>query len=623
MSSVPPIPSVGAIDEVQTSFSIARSYGSQAFSTAFSLIDQLASYEPQTIGFDTSFTVPSGILTGFDRPVSPDSPDIPEFDIDVPAAPVFNAIDIPTFLSVPDFDGEPPTLDFSGRPAPFAKTPPVVPEIFDVTIPDAPEISLPSLPTLEELNLPEPPTLADPQFTAVRPEFTADVPDGDFEYEYSAYSSDLLAYVQQEVERMLQGGTGLPPAIEQAIFDRTVDRQDESAMQAIDEAMTEYSSRGFSMPSGLLNKRVETVRQEAQRQRSATNREVHINATQVEIENLRFSITQGIACENLTISLHQQAEELKLRTAEAARNLLLAVFNARVEVFNAEVNAFRVDAEVFRELIRAELAKVEVYRAQIDAERAKSEINQQRIDTYVAQLQGLNTLVAIYTSQVDAARAIAATNEAILRGYASEVSAFGAEVDAKRAEFQAWATQIQGELGKVEAYRAETQAFSARAQAVSVGNEALAIAPRLQLQQQTVEAEQYRAQISGVQAQIQAEAERARAISTVFGAKASIFAAEGSMRASEADANTRQFLALLESSRRESEAALAEAQLNVQQIISVGNQIVEALRGASQAASQLASASFSAVSASATISEQGTASNSWQQSYSVSSAPGS
>lgn len=614
----PPITSVGANDAVSSAFSLARNFGNQSFATAFSLINQLSTFQPEGVAFDTSFTVPSALLTGLDRPEVPGMPGEFQFGVTVPDAPTFDPISIPEAGEIPELDATKPILDFSGRPAPFAKLPPTVPQLIDITIPDSPEVSLPEIPTFEELNLPEPPALVNPEFTSELPVFDVEPPDiAEFDHTYTPYSEVILDEVRAEISRMLEQGSGLPPAIEQLLFERGMDREDQNVNQALDEVDNNFAGRGFTLPSGVQLKLSERVMQQVRANKSGVNRDLTINAYSVIVENLRFAVEQGIAAETLMSNNHFQAETLKLQIATYVRDLAISLYRARIEVYNAEVAAFRADAEVFAELIRAELAKVEVFRAQIDAERLRGEINQQRVELYQAQLQAVNTIIAIYNGEMEGARVKAQVNESIIRGFASEIDAYSAEVQAKESEFRAWGEQIRGEATKMDAYRTEVQAFVSRVQAYSAGEEAKAIAPRLQLEQQRVEADQFRAVIDGIQAQIAAEQARAQAIASIYGSRASIFASEGQIRAAEADANTRQFQALLEQSRLQSEASLKEAELNVQQVIALGNQMVEALRGAAQAASQLASASFSAVNASATISESGSASNSWGQAYNV------
>jgi len=610
-----PLATVAAIDEVSSQFNLAKSFGSQAFNQAQALIGNLINFNPQDLGFDVSFTVPDSLLTGFTRPEAPAAPDVPDFDVEVPDPPAFSSISIPTFGNPPEFTGEKPFLDFSGKPQPFAKTPPTIPELFPVSIPESPDLPFPELPELEDLNLPAPPDITEFTFDSEAPVFDTPIPDMGLNYTFTEYSPELMSGVQREVARMLDnGGLGLPPAIEQMIFDRARDREDKAAMQALDEVDTEFASRGFSLPSGIQAKRRSEVQQRNQENRSRLNADVAINNAEVHIDTLRFAIQQGIAAENLTSQIHFEAEGLKLQAASTTAELALQVFSAAVQVYNAQVQAYQVDAQVFRELIEAELTKVERFRAQLEAERLKGELNQQKIELYIARLQGLNTLVAIYSSEVDAAGAIAQTNNATIQGFAAEIDAFRSEVQAKQAEFGAWSESIRGELGKVDAFRAEAQAFSARTQAFAAGNEAKSIAPRLQLEQQALQADQYRSQIAGVRENINALATKSEAITRIFSGEAAIYEAEGRISAAEAESNTRQFLAKVEEAQIISQTALAEAELRIQKLTNEDNQVIEALRGATQAASQLAAASLSAIQVSAQISGRGSDSNSWNYS---------
>lgn len=611
----PPITSVGASDQVGKSFANAEKKGSEAYAVALSMIEELRSFEIGPVNFDTSFTVSSAMLDGFQAPSIPDRPNLSDaFDFDVPDDPGFTDVSVPSFGSAPTFNKEAPTLSFSGKPAPFSgQVPDDAPELFPLTLPDSPDIEFPELPTFESLNLPAPPDITEHTFNETRPIFNEEVPDADkeFDYAFTEYSSALLDQTRDEVSRMLQGGTGLPPAIEQMIFDRSRGREDSTAEKAVMEAMDEYGARGFSLPSGIMDARVREARQRNQEQSNALNRELTIQVHQAEIENLRFAVQQGIALENILTQLHIQSEQIQLQAAQTVVQLALDVFRARVEVYNAEVQAYRADAEVFAQLIRAEISKVEVYRAQLEGERVKGELNQQKLDLYRSRLESLNTLVAVYTSEVNAANTVAQTNETLIRGYASRIDAFRSEVQAKESEFNAWSASIQGELGKIQGYEAETRAFSARTSAYEAGVRAESMEPQIKIERERLKAQQFQARIEGARAEIAAESERVRSLASLYNADASIYAASGQVAASEADANTRQFQAKLQERIATSEQALKNAELEINQLVSLTQQVVQSKQGASQAASQLAAASWSAINASASISERGSATNSW------------
>lgn len=607
-----------ASDQVNEAFNDAERVGGLAFNEALGLISDLKDIVITPISFDVSFTTPIDLITGFQRPEMPTRPDPSAFIIDteIPDVPPLSPITIPNVGDPPTFEGEAPSLDFSGQPSPFSgQVPDNPPALFPIPMPDDLELKFPPLPTFEELDIPGPPDIIEHTFDSTKPTFTTPVPDVDVNVDPINYSSELLDSVRAEVSRMLKGGTGLPPAIEQMLFDRSRSREDGLANRAVQEVMDEFAARGFTLPSGVMDSRIREVRQRNQEQSSSLNRELTIQAAQLEIENLRFSIEQGVALENVLISLAIEEAQFKFAVRRTVAELALQVYSAQVEVFNAEVAAYRVDAEVFAELIRAEIAKVEVYRAQLEGERVKGEVNQQQLDLYIGRLEGLNTLVAVYAAEIEAANTVAATNETMIRGYAARVDAFRSEVEAKEAEFAAWATKIQGELGKVQGFEAETRAFAARASAYESGVRGASLVSDVELNQQRLEVDAFRAQIEAVRSDILAQSERIQATSSLYSSEASVFSSQGQIASAEAETNTRQFVALLEESKIKSEQALQAAELQVNQLVAITDQIVTSKTGAAQAASQLAAASWSAVNASASVSAGANTSNSWSTSW--------
>lgn len=136
----------------------------------------------------------------------------------------------------------------------------------------------------------------------------------------NAYSGDL-ASLKQQMDNMLEdfldkyfpdytaklktisdwldntiknGGTGIPPAIEQAIFDRAKGRGDALAIQAEDSAFRAYAQRGYPLPPGILTEKIDAIHQENQNELNRTNREIMIKQAELEVEQIRFAIDQGV-----------------------------------------------------------------------------------------------------------------------------------------------------------------------------------------------------------------------------------------------------------------------------------------------------------------------------------------
>lgn len=583
------------------------------FAVGLGIANRLSQFEIDPVNYDTSFQVVDGVLQGFQAPPRPDSPDF-DFEVEIPEALAINTIAIPDFGDAPSFDVDRPTLDFGSQPDPLNVTPPPDPPTFiEPSIPDEPVITLPDPPSLLALDLPEPPDLIEIEFEGQRPDLDLPEPDSAINFVEEDYTGTLLPKLTTEIQRMLDTGSGMPAHVEQLLVDRGRERISSEATRSIQQATEEWSARGFTLPPGSLTSRLNQIRQDAQNQANAFSRDVFIQRRQEELENFRFAIAQGIALENILVQIHLAAQERAFRLALETANLEFRLLEARVAIFNAQLAAYQTDAEVFRQRLQAELVKLEQFRAEIQAEALKEEINQTRVARYNAQIQAVREIVNVYRSRVEAVRALADVNNARANAYASQVNGYRALIEAKTEEYNAWRTRIQGELGKVAAYEAETRAYVARVQGYEAGVRGKAVGPQIEAQVEDTRIRQYIARLDAVQTEISAEQARLQARASAFSSQASMYAAAGQIAASSADANTRQFLALVEQNRTKAEQALASAQLDVEQVLRSGTIISGALDSAGRIASQIGAGAAAAVNLGARIS----GSESWN--YNISS----
>lgn len=90
------------------------------------------------------------------------------------------------------------------------------------------------------------------------------------------------------------GGTGMKPNVENAIWQRGRDREIIDSRRVIDEAVSGIAARGWSLPGGVLLDAVQRAKQAAADKASTINRDVMIKQADIEIENIRFAIGEGI-----------------------------------------------------------------------------------------------------------------------------------------------------------------------------------------------------------------------------------------------------------------------------------------------------------------------------------------
>lgn len=298
-----------------------------------------------------------------------------------PQRPQFMDVDsalgnLPQFPDVPVFGGMyiPPVPTMGQHAAPSR------PQVDDVTLPDEPTLDMPTMGQLKEITIPDAPQLAIKDFNAVAP--VADalvVPEVLLNWREPEYKSEVLPELVEWVKRYMQGGTGLPAPVEDALFGRARDRLSAETNVAVQEAVESWAARGFTMPPGMLAAQADAIRAKAQLQAAELNRDIMVEAAKWEIENIRFAVQQGMALEQL---LQNMFENMAKRLFEAARfqaQAQIDVFNARVSLFNAQLQAYNTAAQVYKTKVEATLSRVQLFKAQVDAAIAQGQLNEQAV----------------------------------------------------------------------------------------------------------------------------------------------------------------------------------------------------------------------------------------------------
>ena len=342
------------------------------------------------------------------------------------------------------------------------------PSIRTVTMPDALSVTMPDAPTDADfyaIEIPEFAGMEVIEFEGERAVVDFDVPTENFAFTETAYSSALLTAVQARISTMLLGGTGLPAAIEQALFDRARSREDATALRAVQEVSEEFANRGWSEPPGMAAKRLREVRQNNQNQANTLSRDILIKATDVEIENLRFSVAQGIALEQVLIGAHLAVEQRRFEVARFAFEAVISIFNARVALHNAAVRGYEADAQVYRERVQAEIAKVQAFKAEVEAQAVLGEMNKTLAEVYESRVRGVRALIESYQAQIQAALAPLEISKVELEAHRLKVQVYAETVKAWATEWEGYNSRVRAELGNAEAAKISTDLFAAKVSA--------------------------------------------------------------------------------------------------------------------------------------------------------------
>ena len=443
------------LDSYERSVALADSAMSKLASFQKAFTDSI--YEPPTV------SVRWETLAAPNLPPVPALPNVPEVNFTMPTGEPLGLVDaeLPN-MEIDNFSFRPPEMNFGEAPELNIGTVPILPTIRDVAVPDAPVVDLPSTPefltltthTFGGVNLRESwlDKLDDiPELNILEPT--------PFSYQRGpAYASELLDALKATINARLRGGTGLNPSVEQSLWDRARDRETQLALARESEVLRGAEALGFPMPPGVIAGQLADARREYFDKLSGLSRDISIKQAELEQENLRDAIAQGVQLES---QLLDNAYKLEMLAFEAAKEFAansIAAINAGLERYKALLEGYRAYAGAYDTLVRAEMSKVEVFKALLSAEQVKADINKSLVERFKAEIDGRMAAVEIYRTRVSAAQTLVQLEQARMQTAGEQVRAFVATVNAETAKVDLYKARVNAEASKQDGYRSLVQA---------------------------------------------------------------------------------------------------------------------------------------------------------------------
>ena len=465
-------------------------------------------------------------------------PDVPPAEPVAPLTPL-------RLEALPPNMAQKPTLYQPNKPSPIGRVPGKPPIKTDFDFPDPPaELSrqLPAAPTFISRAEPTAPQILLPSFEAERPLHTADAPTDAAGQMQASYIGTLLssranadAYVsawidrenpahraqlaklEAELERSLQGGTGIKAEVQNAIIDRAREKQSRDADATRLAAYSEAASRGFTLPSGALMSAVARARQEASNNVSKAITDLAVAQMEMEQRNLQFAVTTSAnlrqAMVSASLNYMGQIVSLNGQAMDYAKSVfanVVELYNASVRVFSARVDAYRTYASIYESQIKAAMAKLEVYQAEIDALKALTDVDQSKINLYKIQVDAITSVIAMYRAQIEAVQGRASLEKIKLEVFQIEVQAYGVQAQAKNSEWNGYTAELSGEEIKQKSYATELAAYNSELDAYKTRLSALVAENDAAAKNHQAKADNYRNSVAGYTAKV--EAAKAKAL---------------------------------------------------------------------------------------------------------------
>ncbi len=610
-------PNSGAYSLVGDAHTKFTNKGDELYKLVVEGLNEVDSIGITPVEFNISFDF-EGQLTPFSRPLAPNL-DADAFQMRMPAEvaapPSFTAAPVDG-APAPEITAEAPTLAFGVKPIrPNIQEPRMPDDPEALEMPVAPATSLPDLPTFEQLNLPTLPAIELPSFTGQLPELVEPPFDDNWTFQPQAYVSRLKDLLYGSIEGMLQGKPALPEAIEAAIFQKGRSRQEIETAREVEQALTEFGSRGWNTPNGVLQAQVRDIRQRGQDRIAEFNRDAVIKQYEESLQNLRLALAQGAALDGVYINLHVEEQRFALEAARFAREATMAVLQYRLSVFQTRMQGYQIEAQVMRDRIQAELAKIEIFKAQLDGERLRGEVNEQRVRLYAEQIRAVGLMADFYRTQVEAVKAKADVQRLVFDRYKTAVDGFDSRWRAYVSEWQGYTASVEGEGKRADLYRTLVDAQSKRVDAWSTTENLKIERERLRTQQFGQELSSWQALITKRENELSAERSRLAAVSSLVDAQARLYSASASVEQAASAASDRSFELGLSRSRARMEAGSKNAELMLQRAKFLTDQLLSINDTKLKVGAQLTAASWSAVNYSAGVSASVGQSSSCSQNF--------
>jgi hypothetical protein len=364
--------------------------------------------------------------------------------------------------------------------------------------------------------------------------------DSFLDREFPEFRSAMAA-IESRLDTYLQGGTALTPEVENAIYNRTLDKNDIDARRASADAWSKAAKAGWSMPTALLLAQQSDIDKARRDNNARAATEIAIKQAELEQANLQFAVTQSINLRKVAVdaamAYYSGLVQINGQALEYARSIVDAIVKAYdIAVKEAEVKArlYEADARVYDSQLKGAIAIIEVYESQIRGELAKVEVNKAEVDVYRAQLDAVKTEAEVYKIQVEAAEAQIDIEKAKVDLYKAKVDAFVAQVNGFSAQWNGYAAAVSGERAKIEAAGEQVKAYAARVQAYEAEVRAKSTEIEARLAVNTQRLNSYKAHVEAYSALVSAEARGVEAEVGSFQSSVQAYKAQADAEAAQA-----------------------------------------------------------------------------------------
>jgi len=366
--------------------------------------------------------------------------------------------DLPTTV-IPEFTESAPIISGPSRPITAL---PTAPAEHAITIPSLHEwknIALPEATELIKTEIDKFGALEIDTVDLAIPEFTLTQPTNTFSFVEEEYSSDLLTSIQTLlVSDVENGGYGIEPTDEQALYERGREREAKTAAVAVTRARNGIAARGFPMPPGSLYAAEQVILKDGQAALSDLNREIVLKRSDLYVAARQFAVQQGLNLEQTMIAYVGAKAERALKTAQLTADFVIQFHNAAVQLFEVKIELKKLYTIVHKAQLETAVTKIQEYGQELAYADSENKRNQAQLQEYNQQLEGVKTFYDIQRMQDEQTKILIEVEQLKLQAHQDKVSIYATNV-------QAYAEEYSGYQAAWQAVDIEQSAFGKRMEA--------------------------------------------------------------------------------------------------------------------------------------------------------------
>ena len=256
-----------------------------------------------------------------------------------------------------------------------------------------------------------------------------------FSWAESVLPTELFEALKAKILADMAGGTGLSPAVEEAIYERARTRQQVDRLAEYDRINNAAADMQFAYPSGVLISALAGFSAGANRMDADIENTIIISQGELAQKNVQSATTQAMSLEGLLRATRSEESQRALDKVKSFAELAIQDFSARVQKFIGVWEGRKVKVQAQSESLRGVLDSnkglIDIFSKQYDALKTRvdavSAYNKGLVDVFTGRSQGFG----------EAERAVSSRNDSKVKLLAEQIKNADLDLRGQIAEAEA------------------------------------------------------------------------------------------------------------------------------------------------------------------------------------------